>query len=603
MNINVRSIAGLFAMACATHVVPAFAETLRPAGTVLVPAEVSAFKPGVYVEDKSTARIETVAVTNRPFTEALRLTTLKPSGLGWQIAVNAKTAAPIHKGDVLWVNFQSRRIESHQETGEAVADVTFFQTNAAGQQVRPLERSFSCGPEWTETSIPFVVPRDAPAGAATLSLRFGSVAQSLEIGGITLINCGSKVTPADLPRTATRYEGYAPGAPWRAAAAERIERIRKGDFNLRVTDTNGQPVANAEVAVRMRRHAFSWGTALNTRHLYDDSTNGDHYRAVVEKYFNKVVFDNELKWPNWDKSNAAKLEQIDRALDWFAARDIAVRGHVMVWPSWRHLPYFVRQLENNPDGLRAAVTNHIAEQTAKYGDRLVEWDVINETFANHDLMDILGRDVMLDWYRQAHAGAPQVKLFYNDYIMFHGNATNSPSQYFFDTVKFFKDHGAPISGIGEQGHFGGNPPGPAQIIAALDRFGALGLPIEITEFDVTSPDEQFQTDFMRDFTTAIFSHPAVIGMVQWGFWESDHWRPAAALWRKDWTLTPHGQAWVDLVTKTWWTNADGRTAADGTYATRGFYGDYDVTVTRDGRSKTVSLKLQPGGGAQTVTLP
>ena len=600
---RLRSAVSLLAFACVLRAGTGFAETILPAGVVLVPAEVSAFNPAINVEDKSSARIETVAVKDRAFTNALRLTTLKPSPQMWQLGINARTRAPVHKGDVLWVTFQSRRIQSRLETGEAIGEVVFFMNGSSGRQVRPLERGFSCALDWIETSIPFVVENDADTGAATLALRFGSAIQSLEVGGVTLINCGPNADLAKLPRTVTRYEGSAPNAPWRAAAAERIERIRKGDFNLRVTDTNGQPVADAEISVRMRRHAFSWGTAIDSKHIVDDqSPDGVRYREVVEKYFNKIVFDNEIKWGRWNAQTPADRQRILAALDWFDARDIAVRGHVMFWPSWRQSPLFLRSLEHDTNALRAALFKHIDEQTAVYGNRFAEWDVINETYIHRDLLNIFGREVMVDWLRAAHADAPKLKLFYNDYVMFHGTTTNSPSQYYYDLVKFFKAQNAPLDGIGEQGHFGGNPPGPAQIVAALDRFGKLGYPIQISEFDIDTPDEQLSADFTRDFTTAIFSSPAVIGMVQWGFWEGAHWKPGAALWRKDWSLRPAGQAWVDLVTKTWWTNADGRTATDGTYSTRGFYGDYDVTVIHAGRSETVRLKLQPGAAVQTITL-
>jgi GH35 family endo-1,4-beta-xylanase len=575
-----------------------------PAGTVLVPNDPAAFSPAVFTADRSDGRSEIVPASGQPFAQALRLSTIKPSAEAWLIGVNARTVAPVHRGDVLWVNFYSRRIESRQETGEAVAEIAFLQKDASGHEERPLERSFSCGPEWVQTSIPFVASADAAAGAASLSIRFGASVQVFELGGLTLLDCGPAAVLADLPRTVTRYEGWAADAPWRAAAAARIERIRKGDLHLRVTDAAGEPVAGATVAVRMRRHAFAWGTAVDSRHIIDDqSPDGVRYRATVEQYFNKVVFDNELKWGRWIAQSPVDRQRLSAALDWFAARRIAVRGHVMVWPSWRQTPPFLRNLANDPAALRAAVIGHIADQTARYGDRLAEWDVINETYAHHDLLQALGRDVMVDWFRAAHAGAPQVKLFYNDYTLFHGTTPDSPSQYFYDTIRFLLDHGAPIDGFGEQGHFGGNPPGPARVIAALDRFATLGLPIQISEFDVDTPDEQLQADFTRDFTIAIFSHPAVIGMVQWGFWAGAHWKPSAALWRRDWTLRPSGQAWVDLVSKTWWTNADGHTAADGSFTTRGFYGDYDIIITRDGHPQTFPLKLRPGAAQQTIVLP
>ncbi|MBC8041363.1 MAG: endo-1,4-beta-xylanase [Opitutaceae bacterium] len=575
-----------------------------PAGVALIPAEITAFKPAIYVDDKASARVEVVPASGRPFTQALRLTTFKPAPQTWQIGANAKTTAPVKKGDVLLVRFFSRRLESRQETGEAVAEVTFMQKNDAGREVRPLERGFSCGLDWVETSIPFVAAHDSAAGAATLALRFGGAIQSLEIGGVVLTNHGSGVDIASLPRTVTRYEGHAPDAPWRAAAAERIERIRKGDLALRVVDAAGQPVSDASVAVRMKRHAFAWGTAIDARRLVTgDSADTVRYRETIEKYFNKVVFENDLKWARWRDATPAARENILKSLDWFEARDIAVRGHVFVWPSWRQTPRFLRDLEKDPAALRKAVTDHIAAQTALYGHRLAEWDVINETYQHQDLLKLLGREVMIDWFRAARAGAPKTKLFYNDYVMFHGTAPDSPSQYFYDVIKFFIEKGAPIDGIGEQGHFGANPPGPAQIIATLDRFGALGLPIQITEFDISTDDEQLQADFTRDFTIAMFSHPSVTGVVHWGFWAGMHWKPEAALWDKNWNLRPNGQAWVDLVTKDWWTNADGRTAADGTFTTRGFYGDYEVTVTRGGKSQTTRLKLAPDSTAHTVTAP
>ncbi|MBC8009182.1 MAG: endo-1,4-beta-xylanase [Burkholderiales bacterium] len=572
--------------------------------TPLLPPDASAFAPAIYVENKADARVEVVPVSGQPFTEALRLTTVKPGPQTWHIGANAKTTAPVRKGDVLWVNFHARRIESRQETGEAVAEVTFMQKNEAGREVRPLERGFSCGLDWVETSVPFVAEHDSPAGAATLAIRFGGAIQSLEVGGVRLLNYGPGVDPGSLARTVTRYEGHAPDAPWRAAAAARIEKIRKGDLAIRVVDAAGSPVAGAEVSVRMRRHAFAWGTAIDAKRLVTgDSPDAVRYRETIEKYFTKVVFENDLKWARWLRASPADRENILKALDWLDARDIPVRGHVMVWPSWRQTPPFLRELEKDPAALRAAITGHIAELTGLYGKRLADWDVINETYAHNDIVKLLGRDVMLDWIRAAHAGAPDVDLYYNDYVMFHGVSPESPSQYFYDLAKHFKASGIPLHGIGEQAHFGANPPGPAQIIATLDRFGAIGFPIQITEFDISTDDEQLQADFTRDFTIAVFSHPSVNAFVQWGFWAGAHWKPEAALWAKDWSLRPNGQAWIDLVTKEWWTNADGRTGPDGAYATRGFYGDYEITVTHAGTSRVERLKLQPGAAVHTVTFP
>jgi hypothetical protein len=36
----------------------------------------------------------------------------------------------------------------------------------------------------------------------------------------------------------------------------------------------------------------------------------------------------------------------------------------------------------------------------------------------------------------------------------------------------------------------------------------------------------------------------------------------AALWNNDWKIHKHGKVFTDLVSKTWWTNFDGKTAAN-----------------------------------------
>lgn len=88
----------------------------------------------------------------------------------------------------------------------------------------------------------------------------------------------------------------------------------------------------------------------------------------------------------------------------------------------------------------------------------------------------------------------------------------------------------------------------------------------------------------------------------WGFWEGRHWRPSAALWRRDWSLKPAGEAWIELVREQWWTDESGTTDNDGNYLVRGYCGDYRVTVAHDGRSGTADAVLGREGTAVTVRL-
>ncbi|WP_395094708.1 endo-1,4-beta-xylanase [Armatimonas sp.] len=140
------------------------------------------------------------------------------------------------------------------------------------------------------------------------------------------------------------------------------------------------------------------------------------------------------------------------------------------------------------------------------------------------------------------------------------------------------------------------------MLSCLERFGKLGLPIAITEFDINMEDEQLQADYTRDFLTACFSHPSVSEIITWGFWGKRHWFPKAALWRADWSIKPNGQAWVDLTTKKWWTSAGGTTDAQGSFAVRGFHGEYEVRVTQAGKTATQRATLPRQGTPLTLHL-
>ena len=154
-----------------------------------------------------------------------------------------------------------------------------------------------------------------------------------------------------------------------------------------------------------------------------------------------------------------------------------------------------------------------------------------------------------------------------------------------------------------QAHFGQNVQPPVQLLGIYDRFTKLGLPVRITELDIDSNDEQLQADYLRDFLTASFSHPNINGIVIWGFWESAHWRPNAAMYRKDWSPRPIAGVRKDLIFKQWWTDQHASTSDAGKVEIRGFLGDYDITVAAGTRTATSKAVLSDAGASVRITLP
>ena len=280
-----------------------------------------------------------------------------------------------------------------------------------------------------------------------------------------------------------------------------------------------------------------------------------------------------------------------------------MRGHVLVWPGWKNLPKSLRDFEKDPARLKSEVTRHVRELAGTMKGSLVHWDVVNEPFDNHDLLDILGREAMVDWFKEARAADPAPKLFINDYAILSGGGGTSPHRDHYDeTIAKLVEKGAPFDGIGMQGHFGNSLTGPEDMLKILDRFARFKKTIWVTEYDIVIDDSELARAFTRDFYTTLFSHPAVGGIVMWGFWDGSHWKNNAPLYARNWSEKPAGRAYQELVREKWRTFASGKTDRSGAFAARGFLGDYEVRVRAGSRNKTVRATLGPSGTSTAVIL-
>ena len=271
-----------------------------------------------------------------------------------------------------------------------------------------------------------------------------------------------------------------------------------------------------------------------------------------------------------------------QTLDWLNDRDIPVRGHTLVWPSWNKSPAFIKDLQDDPQGLRAAIESHIREIMTACQGKVVEWDVVNEVHNNRDLLDVLGDEQMDEWFRLAREIEPQLPLFINDFGILQGSAGYelAKQESYYQLVKGMLDRGVPLDGIGFQSHFrlyAVTP--PTRVWEILDRYAALGLKLGITEYDFAWVSEAFQAQYLKDYMTACFAHPSVNGILIWGIWEKDKsYKPEAAIYRNDWTPKPSATALETLLGQ-WRKPITVQTDARGQFTVRAFHGDYKLTAT------------------------
>jgi endo-1,4-beta-xylanase len=561
-----------------------------PIGGELVVSASEALQPITYLGEinNPVAKLSVVGAEHSNFSQALKVEVLRPQGDFWNGQILIPLNKAVAKDDVMLIRLYFRTTFTTSESGSGFT--TVFMEGPSPDYTKYIAREIISDSEWHEYLIPLQVGQNFAKG--DLQLKFGvgagDKAQTYELAGIELYNYGHSLSLEDLPKTELSYDGRAAEAAWRVEAASRIEQYRKGDFSFTFKDSNGQPLANKQLEVKFVRHAYHFGSVIASEMLMKSSVDADKYRNTLQGYFNQSGTENDLKWAPWEGEwgEGFNQQQTIAALSWLKQHNFYIRGHVLVWPSKRNLPQLIQSYL--PEDSRQAdpsaqqiVLDHIDNITQATNAYLDEWDVLNEPFDNHYLMDAFGTSVMLDWFNQARINLPNQALYINDYSILSGGGRNTAhQQHYQDTINFLTTNNAPITGLGLQSHFSENLTSISTIYALIERYHLAfpDLAIRATEFDINTKDETLQADFTRDFLTIFFSHPATVGVQLWGFWAGQHWLPDGAMFTQDWRAKPNAEAWHKLIYQTWWNDFNGQTDDAGRYLQRGFYGDYRVML-------------------------
>jgi GH35 family endo-1,4-beta-xylanase len=252
---------------------------------------------------------------------------------------------------------------------------------------------------------------------------------------------------------------------------------------------------------------------------------------------------------------------------------------------------------NNKAALDAAVKAHFAKITGDYRGQMADWDVVNELLNNHAIRDKYGDGVLVDWFKWAREGAGSgAKLFINETGLTGNNQT--PVNNFKKVLNYMRDNKVDFDGIGIQSHFGNDRISPESFYDMLEQFKEYGKLLKVTEFDmgynISANDREYESGFTRDILIAAFSQENMNGFLMWGFFTGDHWLNNAPVFDANFGLKESGKQYIDLVYNKWWTRESGTTGADGAYSVRGYYGDYDITVSANGKTQTVEARCYKG---------
>jgi GH35 family endo-1,4-beta-xylanase len=548
-------------------------------------------------------------LTRTPHGPGFLVTTQRQPANHYDIEARVPLGQDVEEGDVLFASFWARaRDGARYETGEG------FSLFRVQRTVKPWERSLyreiALGPSWKQYYFGERFPADVPAKEFAAVFSAGYPQQSIEIAGLEVINLGPHADPAALPKMQTDYLGSEPDAAWRKAAQARIQEHRMGDLTVIVLDADGRPVPDAKVRAQLTRHAFDFGVAISADWLdrHWETPEADAYRGTLKQHFNSVAIENALKWSFWERDPSVAMQ----TLKWAKSQGLKMHGHVLVWPGLEKFRVHDADeiwaaAQDDPQILRDRINGHIVDILTETAGYVQTWDVVNEAYNQNQLLNLLGREEFTSWFKLAREHAPEAVLMYNDFGLLGQMGTNRvKQQWVYDLLEEAIANGAPIDAIGFQAHLGGGYTPPARVLDILDRFAALGLNLQITEYDLaTKSNPELAEQYTRDFLTAVFSHPSVTAFQGWNYWSATPtWMPEAAYFDERWQLMPVGRAYDALVRDQWWTDLDITTDTQGRATLRGFLGQYTVTVTTpDGQPVQADVVLTHDGTDTELRLP
>jgi endo-1,4-beta-xylanase len=224
--------------------------------------------------------------------------------------------------------------------------------------------------------------------------------------------------------------------------------------------------------------------------------NNPDYSRILSSQYNLALIDNTPNWYFTDGGlrpgpGSYNFANMDKVVAYAQQHHMAMQAHHLVWGEDKWLPDWLKNGHYTSQQLMGIMHDHIATVVGRYKGKINEWSVVNEAFTRgqhvnglHDWWaDNTGGTAYIDQaFIWAHQADPHAKLILNDFDNDHFNPV---SDAMYNYIKGAKARGVPIDGIGMQLHIDGtHPPDMTEVVANMQRFGALGINVYVTEFDV-----------------------------------------------------------------------------------------------------------------------
>ncbi|WFR58879.1 endo-1,4-beta-xylanase [Anaerocolumna sp. AGMB13025] len=259
-------------------------------------------------------------------------------------------------------------------------------------------------------------------------------------------------------------------------------------------------------------------------------------------YWNQLTPENATKWASCEPQQGSYNFGTAKSMyNYCKSNKIPFKFHTLVWGA--QYPSWVNNLSSA--NRKTAVENWIKAAGQNFPNAEFV-DVVNEAMPGHNppswKNDIGGDNGLYgtgwDWvvwsFEKARQYFPNSKLLINDYNILTDNYSSIDT--YLKVINILKSRGL-IDGIGCQAH-GLETVNVANVKAKLDRLGATGLPIYISELDLNIADDTTQKNKMQELFPVLYQHASVKGVTFWGYAQGHTWIANSYLLRSNGTERP-----------------------------------------------------------------
>ncbi len=398
--------------------------------------------------------------------------------------------------------------------------------------------------------------------------------------------------------------------------ADGIEKNRKGNFCLTVCDEAGNALPGAKVQLHQTNHEFRVGANLYAIDDIGDEARTKQYKQLFADCFNLGVvpfywafLEPEKGKPRFsiDSPHLFRRPATDLCLQFCDEYGIEPKAHCLQYDSY--VPQWVQEITDLGEE-REALRKRFKELAERYADKIRSWEVGNEYLFPPSARNTahFTQNDTVEWdFRTAEEFFPKNQLIINEAgvnIWPGHNGNRSP---YYMLLQRALQNGCRIDHIGLQYHVAETPEleeewsrtmyAPEHIFKVLDCYADFNLPMSITEisipcYDGSEENEAIQAEILKNLYSIWFSYPNMEAIVYWDTVDGLDWRDfKLGFLREDLTPKKAYTTIRDLFRKTWHTEAELTADEGGKAEVRAFYGEYDVTVTANGKTVTKTLQL------------